>query len=46
MFGDGVLTFTTVAGTCLHGSPATLTVVEDIKAGARPTMAVLAGQCA
>lgn len=26
--------------------PATLTVVEDIKAGALPTMAVLAGQCA
>lgn len=30
----------------LHNLPATLTVVEDIKAGARPTMAVLAGQCA
>lgn len=30
----------------LHKLPATLTVVENIKAGARPTMAVLPGQCA
>lgn len=30
----------------LHSIPATLVVVEDIKAGAMPTMAVLPGQCA
>lgn len=30
----------------LHSFPATLTVVEDIKAGALPIMAVLTGQCA
>lgn len=30
----------------LHTIPATLAVVEDIKAGAMPAMAVLSGQCA